>query len=140
MRGKSQFGQGEEMRFAWLLTVVLAGTAVHTQAAQDYSKEYSQCMKFTYGDRSKTEKCIATEFKAQTKILKKSYKNYLKLTSTNTAVAKSQYALFESKLNRQCGRIRAGQYSKIQQGQCALAMVIEQSNYYQARSFVAKGS
>ncbi|HAA07721.1 MAG TPA: DUF1311 domain-containing protein, partial [Acinetobacter schindleri] len=29
------------MRFAWLLTAILAGTAVHTQAAQDYSREYS---------------------------------------------------------------------------------------------------
>lgn len=128
------------MRFAWLLTVILTGTAVHTQAAQDYSKEYSQCMKFTYGDHTKTEKCIAKELKSQTKILKKSYKNYLKLTSTNPAVARSQFSLFESRLNRQCGRIRAGQYSKIQQGQCALAMVIDQSNYYQSRSFAVKRS
>ena len=126
------------MRFAWLLTAILAATAVHTQAAQDYSREYSQCMKFTYGDRTKTEKCIAKELKEQTKILKKSYKNYLKLNANNAAVVKNHYALFESRLDKQCGRIRAGNYTKIQQGQCALAMVIEQSNYYQSRSFVGK--
>ncbi|ATO20391.1 DUF1311 domain-containing protein [Acinetobacter sp. LoGeW2-3] len=126
------------MRFAWLLTAVLVGTALNTQAAQDYSKEYSQCMKFTYGDRAKTEKCVAKELKGQTKILKKSYKNYLKLNANNAAVVKNQHVLFESRLNKQCGRIRAGNYTKIQQGQCALAMVIEQSNYYQSRSFVAK--
>lgn len=126
------------MRFGSLLIAVLAGVAIQAHAAQDYSKEYQQCMKFTYGNKDKAEKCIAKELKLQKKVLKKSYKNYLKINANNAAIIKNQHKMFESKVQQQCGRIRAGNYTKIQQGQCQLSMVLEQTNYYQSRSFVAK--
>ena len=127
------------MRLAWFLVAVFAGSAVQTQAAVGYSKEYSQCMNFSYGNTAKAEKCLKKELKLHNKRLKKSYKNYLKLNPNQTAAIRSQHVLWERKLSQQCNLRVSGKYAKQQQGQCMLALIMDQANLNQSRSY-APGS
>ena len=125
------------MRLAWFLVAIFAGTAVQTQAAIGYSKEYTQCMNFSYGNTPKAEKCLEKELKFHNKRLKKNYKTYLKLNPNQTAVIRSQHVLWERKLAQQCNFRMSGKYAKQQQGQCMLALIMDQANLYQSRSYAS---
>jgi len=124
------------MRLAWFL-VAFVGTSAQTQAAMGYSKEYSQCMNFSYGNTAKIEKCLNKELKFHNKRLKKNYKTYLKLNPNQTAAIRSQHVLWERKLTQQCNFRMSGKYAKQQQGQCMLALIMDQANLYQSRSYAS---
>ena len=123
------------MRLAWFLVAIFAASAAQTQAAEGYSKEYSQCMNFSYGNTATKEKCLKKELKVHNKRLKKNYKTYLKLNPNQTTAIRSQHALWERKLSQQCNFRMSGKYAKQQQGQCMLALIIDQANLYQSRSY-----
>lgn len=125
------------MRLAGFLIAIFAGTTLQAQAAQGYSKEYSQCMNFSYGNTVKAEKCLEKELKVHDKRLKKSYKNYLKLNPNQRSSIRHQHVLWERKLSQQCNLRMSGPYAKQQQGQCRLALIMDQANLYQSRSYAA---
>lgn len=125
------------MRFAWIMAAIVAAMTSQLNAAQDYSKAYTQCTNMSYGQQSTLEKCVKKELKLQSKVLKKSYKNYVKLNPNNAAIIQNQYVMFEKKVKNQCSRVMAGQQTQIKRGECQLEMVIAQTNWYQARSFSA---
>ncbi|MDM1780385.1 DUF1311 domain-containing protein [Acinetobacter indicus] len=124
------------MRFACLLVAgYLAALGLQVQAAEGYSKAYTQCMNFSYGNTAKAKKCVKKELKAQKKRLKKNYKTYLKLNSPYQNNIRAQHTLWERKMSQQCNLGMTGQYAQIQQGQCRLALVVDQASLYQSRSY-----
>jgi uncharacterized protein YecT (DUF1311 family) len=136
MAGIRRFAKGDVMRFAYfLITACLGAAGLQVQAAEGYSREYSQCMNFSYGKTEIAEKCVNKELKAQQKTLKKSYNTYLKLNPNYQNNIRTQHMLWERRLAQQCNLNMAGAYVQIRQAQCMLALVVDQVNLYQARSY-----
>lgn len=123
------------MRFMGLLSIfAVMGWSASVFAAEGHSKQYVQCMNVAASHTTKTEKCLNKEIKYHTKRMNKAYKQYLKANSANPDVVKNQHSQWESHLKQQCQHKTAGQYNKIQQGQCRLSMTIVQANRYEAKN------
>lgn len=123
------------MRFFGLISIfAVMGWSASVYAAEGHSKQYVQCMNAAANQNGKAEKCLKKEIKYHTKRMNKAYKQYLKANNTNANVIKNQHQQWESHLKQQCQHKTAGQYNKVQQGQCRLTMTIVQANRYGAKT------
>ena len=131
------------MRFAGLWIAIALGWTVGAAQAneaklQGYSKEYGQCMNLTYGKTEKAEKCVSNERKLHEKQLKKNFKAYKKANPRSIQEIQTQYKFWELQVKNQCQPASRSVQGRLQREQCALNMVISQSNLYAARLMNAK--
>lgn len=116
--------------------IALGLTSVQVMAQEGYSTAYTQCINHAYGQTARLQKCVDAELKHHNKRLKKSYRNYYKVSGIHRQNIAQQHQLWKRQLKQQCYSSMNNEFSRLQQSRCLLTRVIDQANAYQTKLVV----